>query len=397
MTLTKLSESYIRLAHRLEKHRAGVVDAHYGKATRLKAQTDLEPLYPLEKLADDASEILSDLSHTSEDPSRAAYLRRQTEALNAMIEKERGMPLTFRDEAARCLGITQLEKVDVQPILTAMENLDDLLPGSGSLTHRYTTWRKNFELVGDEVLNFINAAMHEMKTKTESLFPLPENDVAVSLVRDKPWAGYHWYKGNFTSLYELNIDVPTTIWNVLHTTTHEAFCGHHTEAILKEALLVHEKGYDEFSVSLLGTPCSTLSEGIAEAALSLVIGETDAVIDWLQANEPIHGRRFTAHDADIFRCLEAIGRNALINASLMIHDENASDSTVFDYLRQLSPNEDALLHHTIARLRDEHFRAYMLTYPIGKTMVMNELHRATDKPKTFFNILSAVDYRFHEN
>ncbi len=392
-----IAEEYILLSHRLDKHHQGLVDAHYGRASELKSRVDAEPVRPLDALHADAEQLLNAL--LGNDFERALYLQKQLVALKTIIEKKQGKPISYRDEARLCYGISTLDYASEREFSDLMLEIDERLDakqfGNGSLPERFTRWREQFELKGEKLMAFIQATMAVAKSKTESLFSLPENSVEVSLVREKPWAGYHWYRGNYQSLYELNIDVPTTIWGVLHTTTHEAFCGHHTEAVVKESELVRQQGFIEFSINLLGTPCSTLSEGLAEAASYIIFGDTPAVIEWLQTHEHLHRRSISENDARLIELIEELGRKPIINAALLMYDEAETDDAVFAYLREYLPSEDALIRRIVSRLRDDDFRAYMLTYPIGKAMIMDELNRSSNPAQTFYNILKSVDYHFN--
>lgn len=396
-TIQSIAEAYIILSHRLDKHYNGLVDAHYGRATELKAQIDGEPVVALEKLFLDSEAILNALalsSPSSDDAPRLNYLRRQTVALQTIIKKKQGDPVSYREEARLCYGIERLDLENEADLAEIIRELDVRLEGDAEISERFIKWREAFELKDEELTQFIQASMRFAKEKTHQLFSLPENAVDVSLVREKPWAGYHWYRGNFQSLYELNIDVPTTIWGVLHTTTHEAYCGHHTEAIVKESELVRRRGFIEFSVNLLGAPCSTISEGIAEAANHIIIGDTADVIAWLRENERLHRRPISDNDARIIELIENLGRKPTLNAALLMYDEHASDEAVFDYLRRFTPSEDALIRRTVSRLRDDDFRAYMLTYSIGKSLILNELIQSQNPTQTFYDILQSPDYSF---
>ncbi len=385
-----LVEKYLQLALRFDKYQQGVVDAVYGKAAQLRERIAQEPPFALKQLYEHAQAILSALEHVASD--RAQYLYAQTLALQTMIEKKLGRVFSFREEARLCLGIHHIDWQDESELRQHVETLERLLEGSGTLSERFVRWRKRFELSGQAIERFISVALHEAKARAHQLFPLPENHVEVRLVRNKPWAGYHWYQGNFRSIYELNIDIPTTIWNVLHTTTHEAFCGHHTEAIVKEAELVNQLGYDEFSISLLGTPASLLAEGLAEVAEHLIIGDTMTSVSWLNAHHDLHHCFLSECDAQILCTLTALGHKPLINAALLMHEQHASDDVVFSYLRRFLPSEDALLHRMMARLRDPDYRTYMLTYPIGKSLVMRHLETAHNRAEKFYEMLKAVNY-----
>lgn len=395
--LDRVAEEYVLLAHRLDKHRKGLVDAHYGKASELKAIVDSEPLIELDALRGDAERILQALN--GDDSERARYLRKQTTALKIIIEKKRGMPISYREEARLCYGISTIDAINEIELLDIVREIDERLDsgefGDGELSERFVNWRARFELKGDELLAFVLAAMNFAKAKTESLFPLPDNAVEVSLVANKPWTGYHWYRGNYRSLYELNVDVPATIWGALHITTHETFCGHHAEAVVKESELARKRGFVEFSIAALGTPHSLVSEGLAECASFIVIGDAPAVVEWLREHRHLHHRDLSENDARLIELIEKLGRKPIVNAALLMHDENARDDDVFAYLRQYLPNEPSLLRRAIARLRDDDFRAYMLTYPIGKELIMNELTRSQNPAQTFYQILKSVDYQFN--
>lgn len=396
-TADQIAEEYIMLSHRLDKHQKGLVDAHYGRASELKSLVDAEPICPLQVLHADAERLLSALR--DDNSERAAYLQKQIRALKTIIEKKQGEPISYRDEARLCYGISTLEYANEREFTDLIAEIDERLDakqfGNNSLPERFTRWRERFELKGEALTSFIQAAMAFAKAKTELLFPLPENSVEVSLVSEKPWAGYHWYHGNYRSLYELNIDVPTSIWGVLHTTTHEAFCGHHTEAVVKESELVRKQGLIEFSINLLGAPCSTIAEGLAEAANYIIFGEMQAVIEWLRMHEHLHRCTISENDARLIELIEELGRKPIVNAALLMYDENETDDDVFAYLRQYLPSEDALIRRTVSRLRDDDFRAYMLTYPIGKAMIMDKLYCSNNPAQTFYNILKSVHYHFN--
>jgi hypothetical protein len=397
IALNHIAEEYILLAHRLEKYHQGLVDAHYGRASELKRLTDAEPICPLDTLHANAEHLLNTLN--GDKSERARYLHKQILALKTIIEKKQGKLISYRDEARLCYGITSLDYENESEFREILLEIDEWLNvegfSDGTLPERFTHWRAQFELKGDELIQFIHATMEFAQAKTETLFSLPENAVEVSLVREKPWAGYHWYRGNYHSLYELNTDVPTTIWGVLHTTTHEAFCGHHTEAVIKEHELVRKQGFNEFSINLLGTPCSTISEGLAEAASYIIFGEMPDVIEWLNAHKALHHRPISENDARVIELVEELGRKPIINAALLMYEENETDDTIFAYLRQYVPSEDELIRRTISRLRDNDFRAYMLTYPIGKSMIMDELYFSPNPFQTYYNILKSVDYQFN--
>ncbi|MBC8043647.1 MAG: hypothetical protein IAF08_09420, partial [Rhizobacter sp.] len=91
-----------------------------------------------------------------------------------------------------------------------------------------------------------------------------------------------------------------------------------------------------------------------------------------------------------------IGRKPVVNAALMLHEENMPEAEVLAFLKRSSPSEETLHRRTIARLQDTDYPAYMLTYPLGKEKILNELSHSNNKPETFFEIAKQADYKFHD-
>jgi hypothetical protein len=69
----------------------------------------------------------------------------------------------------------------------------------------------------------------------------------VEYVTGKSWSAYNWYKGKFTSVIQVNTDLPITIDRAIDLACHEGIPGHHVYNALLEQHLVRERGWVEFS------------------------------------------------------------------------------------------------------------------------------------------------------
>lgn len=88
-------------------------------------------------------------------------------------------------------------------------------------------------------------------------------------VKDKPWSGYNWYKGNAHSLIQINTELPIFIDRAIDLAAHEGYPGHHVYNALLEQRLVRDRGWVEFSVYPLFSPQSLIAEGSANFGIDV--------------------------------------------------------------------------------------------------------------------------------
>ena len=62
----------------------------------------------------------------------------------------------------------------------------------------------------------MHASIAECKRRTLQYIALPtEEKFTLELVTKQPWSGYNWYKGNATSLIQINTDLPVLMSRVV--------------------------------------------------------------------------------------------------------------------------------------------------------------------------------------
>jgi len=114
------------------------------------------------------------------------------------------------------------------------------------------------------------SAIRACRTRTVAHIALPpEERFTVEYVTGKPWSGYNWYKGGFTSVIQVNTDLPISIDRAIDLACHEGYPGHHVYNVRLEAELVRRRGWQEFSVYPLFSPQSLIAEGTANAGIDV--------------------------------------------------------------------------------------------------------------------------------
>lgn len=382
--MNTIAEDYVLTCFRLQKYVPGLVDAYFGPL-ELKQRAEADSAYSLEQIEID---IFSNLRLLTEAGSsaRTAFLSKQFKALKALTEIELGYDYTFMDEVKLIYDIepklTPLEEYE-----SALQTIDKILPGSGPLTDRIDRYNESLVIPPEKVKEiFLNAAEH-VRGKAKSFLPLPENEsFTIELVTDKPWSGYNWFKGNASSLIELNVDLPRRVDQVLPLMTHEGYPGHHTELTLREKLMYREKGYLEYSVYPLFSPQSVISEGIAEMAIETVMNtdeQQEYIRDVIMPEAGIDEMDFDVWEklGSAMKQLDSVPSDAAI---MLLH-EGKSESEVLDFLRKYGMMSEGYAEKRLEFIK--HYRGYIFTYNYGYTMLKDYVE-GKDQRTEFQNLIS---------
>jgi hypothetical protein len=346
-------ERYLELGLRLGRHVEGLVDAYYGPP-ELKEQVDAEALVPAEQLALAAAELHDELPD--------GWLRDQVAGCATYARVLAGEQVSYSDEVEGCYGVRPFP-TPTSVYEEAHAELDELLPGEGSLAERRLAWRERHLCPGDTAVALLQDLLPLLRERTRELVELPDGErVTLEPVTDEPWWAFNYYQGGFHSRVVLNTDVPTTGLDVLKLATHEVYPGHHTEHAVKEHLL----GVEE-RIQLVPTPQALLSEGIAEVGLDLVLD--DAAREEAHATIRRHGVALVDPElsARITRASDRLGTVSL-NAALLVHEDGMSLEEAAEYIARwtLRPLEEA--RRSVSFLTDPTWRAYVITYCAGEDL-----------------------------
>jgi len=272
ITMNQIAERYVKLVLSVGQHDKNLVDAYYGDPAWKPTGTPVT----LEQLAKDAEAIRADLGamHPAPDEGpldrlRRTYLDKQLSAIVARLAMLMGNKLSFDDEAARLYDAQPpaMTEKDFQPVL---DELSRLLPGSGSLIDRYAAFRAKFVIPPGKLDAVFRAAIDECRTRTKAHIALPDGETfTVEYVTGKSWSAYNWYKGHYTSVIEVNTDLPIPIDRAIDLACHEGYPGHHVYNALLEKNLVRDRGWVEFSIYPLFSPQSLIAEGTANFGIEV--------------------------------------------------------------------------------------------------------------------------------
>jgi hypothetical protein len=213
----------------------------------------------------------------------------------------------------------------------------------------------------------MEALTAELRRRTGERFSLPEGEaVEIELVSDEPWLAFNYYLGGRRSRIALSTDIPLRADLLPDLVAHEIYPGHHTEAALKEALLVDGRGQLEEAIAPVGTPAALISEGIASTALD-VLGE-----DAEDACAHILAGLGAGYDVELVRAVrraEEPMRRVADSVAHLIHVQgrDLDDARAFVRRWSLRPPDEA--EKTIEFVTHPTWRAYVAVYETGRRLV----------------------------
>jgi len=270
--MNQIAERYVKLVLQVGQHDTDFVDAYYGDPAWKPTGAPV----PLAELQVSLSELLDDLARVRVPADaeelvrlRREYLEKQLRAVDTRIAMLRGARLPFDAEAKQLYDAEPPKKTEAE-FKTVLDELSTLLPGSGPLPARYATFREKYVIPTAKVDAVFRAAIEGCRSRTIAHLPLPAGETfTVEYVTGKSWSAYNWYKGNFTSVIQVNTDLPISIDRAIDLACHEGYPGHHVYNVLLEDTLVRGRGWVEFSIYPLFSPQSLIAEGTANLGIDV--------------------------------------------------------------------------------------------------------------------------------
>lgn len=365
------AERYVRLVLAMGEHDADYVDAYYGPSSwrdEVKAAQ-----LSLAQIHDDAVLLREKLLGSSR-PSqeiealRLDYLRRQTEALIARAEMLRGQRFTF-DEESRALydAVAPEHGEDYFRALNAA--IAEELPGDGSLTDRVAAFRMQFAIPREKLDAVFSAAIDVCRAKTMDHIALPIGEsFTVEYVTNKSWSGYNWYKGDYTSLIQVNTDLPIFIDRAIDLACHEGYPGHHVYNALLEKTLVRDRNWPEFSVYALFSAQSLIAEGSANYGIDVAFPADERVAMEKETLFPVAG--FDPGRAEqYYRLYDLVSRTGYAGneAARRYIDGSFSSEEAADWLVTYALMEPARARQRVKFF--DQYRSYVINYNLGRDLV----------------------------
>jgi hypothetical protein len=357
VTDTSVAERYLRLGLRVGRHVDGIVDAYFGPP-ELAAEVEAESLVVPRELADHADALLGELDD--------GWLRDQVEGLRTYAGVLAGDQTPYADEVEGCYGVRPAW-TDEAVFAAAHEELEQLLPGEGTLAERLDRWETSIRVPAEQVEDAVAAVIDETRVWARRLVDLPDGEgVVVEIVRDEPWIAFCAYLGNFRSRIAVNVDLPISAIELLVLAIHETYPGHHVERCCKDQLLVRGAGLLEETIVLVPTPQAVVAEGIATVA-PWVLLEGDAGPALVSIVSEAGIELDLDHALTVGRALEPCRRSS-VNAALMLHERGASEAETQSYIERWGLLTSVQAAHAIRFFTEPTSRSYVLTYSAGRDL-----------------------------
>ncbi|MEU5978742.1 hypothetical protein [Streptomyces sp. NPDC047315] len=317
---------------------------------------------PAGRLVEDADALLARLPFP---PDRARYLAAQVRAVRAVAGRLTGVELPLPEYARECLGIA-VQWLPEDLFEQAHALLDAALPrGAGSLAERLHAWQSAHTLPADQLgrlPSLVYAAVAETRRRTGALVPLPAQEtVRCRLVSGVAFRAAGEYEGGVCSTLHINRDLPFNLADLLYVVAHEGHPGHIAESLLKERLLVEERGFLDQQVRFMLGPSFVVSEGLGLHAQGIAFPDDQAQA-WL--TDHVLAPQGMASDGSDFAAVHR-AQNMLFGAwanTAFLAAEGRPDAELAAYLSRWALLSEAETPAALATLRATGMALYVLGY-----------------------------------
>jgi hypothetical protein len=381
VSIDALARDYVRLALEIDAHESGYVDAYYGPEDwREAARRDPRERGELKAEADRIVAALGPhASASGEQGQRARVMMANTLSARFRLDMIDGKRAPFVEEAEALFAL----RPTLRPLSDfdgALARIETLLPGPGPLAERVGAFRAQYSVPDDRLAEVMQAAIAECRKRTAAYIPLPAGEnFSMTLVNDKSWGAYNYYKGGNQSVIEINTDLPVSIGNVLVLGCHEGYPGHHVQGIYNERNY-RERGWAEYSVMPLYAPAAPLNEGGADFGVDLAFPGAERLKFEMDVLYPLAGLDpATAPAFDTLRRATGELDGALLRISQMHLDGEIDREQAITLAQKyrLAPRDVAE-----QSLRfDAAYRSYVINYSVGEDLVRAYVDRQGSDPE----------------
>jgi hypothetical protein len=369
VSIDALAQDYVRLALEIDAHESGYVDAYYGpEAWREAARRNPRERAALKMEADRIVAALRRLATASGEPGqRARVMMANTSSARFRLDMIDGKRTPFVEEAEALFGL----RPKLRPLSdfdAALARIETLLPGPGPLSERVAAFRAQYSVPDDRLDDVMHASIGECRRRTAAFIPLPTGEnFSMTLVNDKSWGAYNYYKGDNQSLIEINTDLPVSIGHVLVLGCHEGYPGHHVQGIFNERNY-RERGWAEYSIMPLYVPAAPLNEGGADFGVDLAFPGDERLRFEMEVLYPLAG--LDPKMAPAFETLRRATREldgALLRISQMHLDGEIDREQAITLAEKYRLASRDVAEQSLRF--DAAYRSYVINYSVGEDLV----------------------------
>lgn len=388
-SLDTIAERFVTLSLAAGDHDKDFVDAYFGPETLRPSQA-----ISVSQIIAQSQQLLNEIDQISLAPNetlRAKFLQKHLHAMIERLNIVQGQKHGFDLEAQMLYDATP-PTFDRAYFEAIIGEIDKLLPGEGSTAERINAFRNQFVIPADRLGSVFESAIAACRSKTLQYIDLPsEESFTLEFVTDKPWSGYNWYKGDYHSLIQVNVELPIQIDRAVDLGCHEGYPGHHTFNVLRERDLVGNKGWVEYSVYPLFSPASFIAEGSANFGIDMAFPGAERLAFERDILYPLAGLDTSKaeqyhHLRELMGKLSYAGNEAA--KQYLNGDWNSEQFTEWMINVALYP-----AYKTEQRLSFvETYRSYVINYNLGRDMVAQYIdreHSLEGRWQTFEKLLAS--------
>jgi len=394
----KFLKDYVLLALRIDRlfNKEGTyyIDSYIGPES-LKTKVEKEELFTAKNLIKDTKRLKNKIDNIKFENSRKKFIKKHLLAFQTILEILNNDNISLKKQVKNILDL-DLVWTDEKVFEEGLKLFKDGLPGSGDLNQRYNEWlQRNTYFFDDnqKMLSLINELIKVVRDYSKNIVNIPNDDVIVELVSNKNYGASTRYIGNLKSKLKINKDIPFNFFQAIPLIAHELYPGHHTEFLMKEKYLVHDKGYFENQVFLLNSPQLVVSEGIGEIAFDMIISN-DYFLSYL-VNDIYRKYKIKINDVNLKSLLQASRINSIdqiANNAVMMFEDGRSEDEIKKYVGKYTLQPDFMLEHLLSNIKSSQFKKiYSITYYQGKKLVQDYINRG-NKIKRFNELLKIQSY-----
>lgn len=386
-SMNKVAEQYVKLVLKIGIYDPDYVDAYYGPA-EWKPETKSNEVSDsafIQNLYDEAGKLLDNLESLSQEQAdeiqtlRYRFLYKEILAARTKVFILAGGKLSF-DEEAKALYDVEVPAHDSLYFQSIVNEISNLLPGKGSVAERWKEYKKQFIIPSEKLDEVFQTAINECRKRTLQYIKLPAKEsFKVEYVKDKPWGGYNWYKGDSFSLIQINTDLPSYIDRAVDLAAHEGYPGHHVLNVLLEKLY-RERNWVEFCIYPLYSPQSLIAEGTANYGIEVAFpGDTQMefekeVLFPLAGLDPSKAGNYYK----ITKLLNQLSHSSTEAARNYLDNKWTKEQTI-EWLQKYNLVSKERAQQNLKFF--EKYRSYIINYNLGQEIVKNFIERNGGTPK----------------
>ena len=373
---TDVPHAYVALSLRLRRLVPALVAPVAVDAATWRAVAN-EPTPTAAELVRQAGRLADALPDSGVAPHRERFLAGQLAALEWRARRLAGQHVPFRQEVRECLGLG-VAPGEPDAYRAAHRELAALLPGAGPTGERLAAHRRRDAVPLDRLGLAVRALSDALRDRVAPWSGPPPGDVEYRLVDGAPWSALQTYAGGHRSIVRVNAAAALGASRLPRLVAHEAYPGHHLECSRGETAV--EAGRVELGVSLLGSPQTVVSEGLAECGLGTAVGPGWG--PWAAGVLADVGVSLDGRLAERLDPVLAVLRRVRVDAALLLHDGGAPTSeriaAAEEHLRSWLLLDAARARRVVDSLARPLWRAHVVASVEGAAIVGRWLEQGPD-------------------